>query len=91
MGIGAKICKSQRRLFFESGPEPHMTPFPTWRIWLAIAALMMGVVLVIYFEPFSRLTGDREALTDVRGIQTLRDQFNRDAGKARLILLLSPT
>ena len=65
-----------------------MSPFLSRRSWLATAALLMGVLLVIYFKPLGH---GREVLTDVQGIQTLRAQFNRDAGKARLILLLSPT
>jgi hypothetical protein len=30
-------------------------------------------------------------LTDLNNITELRDQFNRDAGKVRVLLLLSPT
>lgn len=71
--------------------EPHMPSFISRRSWLATAALLMGVLLVIYFKPFSPFTRSGEVLTDVQGIQTLREQFNRDAGKTRLILLLSPT
>jgi hypothetical protein len=68
-----------------------MSPFLSMRNWLAVSALLMGVLLAIYFKPLSQLTRGRETLTDIRGIQTLRAQFNRDAGKTRLILLLSPT
>ena len=65
-----------------------MPSFLSSRSRLATAAILMGVLLVIYFKPFGR---GSEVLTDVQGIQTLREQFNRDAGKTRLILLLSPT
>jgi hypothetical protein len=61
------------------------------RNWLALAALLGGALLVLYFEPQSQLTFGREPLTEIRSIETLRDQFNRDAGKIRLIMLLSPT
>jgi len=30
-------------------------------------------------------------LTDINDIETLRTQFNKDVGKTRLILLVSPT
>lgn len=32
-----------------------------------------------------------ETLTDIQHIDTLREQFNRDQGQPRLILLVSPT
>ena len=31
------------------------------------------------------------AIQDLRGLDELRTMFNRDVGKARLVLLLSPT
>jgi hypothetical protein len=35
-------------------------------------------------------TGAREVI-ELERVSALRDQFNRDSGKARVILLLSPT
>jgi hypothetical protein len=58
---------------------------------LAFAALLMSVLLVIHFKPQSQLTAAQKPLTDIQNIETLRAQFNRDAGKTRLIMLLSPT
>jgi hypothetical protein len=58
---------------------------------LALVALLIGVLLVISFEPQSKLASGGEPLTDIQSIETLRAQFNRDAGKTRLIMLLSPT
>jgi hypothetical protein len=58
---------------------------------LALAALLAGLLLVLYFMPQSELAPARDSLTEIRTIETLRAQFNRDAGKTRLILLLSPT
>jgi hypothetical protein len=33
----------------------------------------------------------RESLIDLAGVEPLRQQFERDAGKSRLLVLLSPT
>jgi len=41
--------------------------------------------------PQSQLAPARDPLSEIQTIETLRAQFNRDAGKTRLILLLSPT
>ena len=58
---------------------------------LALAALLAGILLVLYFVPQSQLAPARDPLSEIQTIETLRAQFNRDAGKTRLILLLSPT
>ena len=58
---------------------------------LAVAVLLVGILLVLYFEPQSQLAPGTDPLTDIQSIETLRTQFNQDAGKTRLIMLLSPT
>jgi hypothetical protein len=58
---------------------------------LALAVLLVGVLLFIYFEPQSQLAPGRDPLTDIQNIETLRAQFNHDKGKTRLIMLLAPT
>jgi len=58
---------------------------------LAFAALLISVLLAIHFKPQSQLAAAQKPLTDIQSIETLRDQFNSDAGKTRLIMLLSPT
>ena len=58
---------------------------------LALAALLAGVLLLVYLRPRSQLVSERGPLKEIQSIETLRAQFNRDAGKTRLILLLSPT
>ena len=68
-----------------------MNPNLSKRNLLALAALLIGVLLVIYFESQSQLAPEREPLKDIQSIETLRAQFNRDVGKTRLIILLSPT
>jgi hypothetical protein len=58
---------------------------------LALAAILTGMLLVLYFETRPRLAPGQAPLTDIRNIDTLRTQFNQDFGKTRLIILLSPT
>jgi hypothetical protein len=56
-----------------------------------VIILLVAVTLVIYFETRPRIAPGQEPLTDIQNIETLRTQFNSDAGKIRLILLASPT
>ena len=58
---------------------------------LAFAALLISVLLVIHFKPQSQFPAAQKPLTDIQNIETLRAQFNRDAGKTRLIMLMVPT
>ena len=55
--------------------------------------LAAGVVLAACTLPHQELDAESttSALQDVRGVDDLRDRFNRDAGHVRLVLLLSPT
>jgi hypothetical protein len=63
---------------------------------MRIVAALLGTLLVSsgYFPsadgPASVATAAPE-LTDLRGVDELRSLFNNDAGKVRLVLLLSPT
>ncbi|HYX82471.1 MAG TPA: hypothetical protein VE714_08770 [Gemmatimonadales bacterium] len=61
---------------------------------LATAAIAT-VILVVAYSPQSHgansATRAAEPLTDLRSVDELRSLFNQDAGKVRLILLLSPT
>ena len=59
-------------------------------IFVAII-LLVAVMLGIYLETRPRIAPGQEPLTDIQNIETLRMQFNSDAGKTRLILLISPT
>jgi hypothetical protein len=68
-----------------------MNPNLSKRNLLALAALLIGIFLVVYWKPRPQLASNREPLKEIQSIETLRDQFNRDAGKTRLIMLLSPT
>ena len=54
---------------------------------ILLAALLLGV----YFETRPRLAPEQQPLTDIQNVEDLRAQFNKDVGKTRLILLVSPT
>jgi hypothetical protein len=56
-----------------------------YRRLAAIALLALGAAS-------SACRGTPQAtLSDIPGIEALREQFNADAGKPRVVLLLSPT
>ena len=69
----------------------RMKRFLSKRNLLALAVLLIGVLLVIYFETRPRLVPGQEPLADIQNMETLRAQFNRDVGQTRLIILVSPT
>lgn len=48
-------------------------------------------LLLHYLETRPRLAPGQAPLADISNIQALREQFNRDVGETRLILLVSPT
>jgi hypothetical protein len=56
----------------------------------AVAILVIGVSQAGR-GPLSRPLAAAPSLTDLRSPDELRTQFNRDAGKVRLVLLVSPT
>ena len=68
-----------------------MSKFLSKRSVLAGAILIIALLLGIYLETRPRLAPGQEPLIDIQNIETLRAQFNKDVGKARLILLVSPT
>ena len=61
------------------------------RSLIVLAAILAGMLLLLYFETRRRLAPGQAPLTDIQNIETLRAQFNRDAGQTRLIILVSPT
>jgi hypothetical protein len=61
------------------------------RTIIVIAVFLVSVLIAVYVETRPRLAPRQEPLTDIASIETLRTQFNRDAGFPRLILLASPT
>ena len=68
-----------------------MNKFPPKRSIIVILVLLATVVLGVYIQTRPRLAPGQEPLTDIQNIETLRTQFNKDVGKTRLILLVSPT
>lgn len=71
--------------------EAHMNRFLSKRSVFALIILVIALLLGIYLETRPRLAPGQEPLTDIQNIGILRAQFNRDVGKTRLILLVSPT
>jgi hypothetical protein len=68
-----------------------MNKIPSKRSIIAILVLLATVVLGVYIQTRPRLAPGQEPLTDIQNIETLRAKFNKDVGKTRLILLVSPT
>ena len=56
-------------------------------LFVFLGTLLLGV----YIQTRPRLVPGQKPLTDIQNIETLRAQFNKDAGKTRLIILVSPT
>jgi hypothetical protein len=68
-----------------------MNRVPSKRSSFVIAILLAGLLLAVYLETRPRLAPGQAPLADISDIETLRSQFNRDVGKTRLIILVSPT
>ena len=59
---------------------------------IAIGSILLtGIGLAIYLDTRLQPVTENTPLAEIRNIKMLRDQFNGDAGKTRLILLMSPT
>ena len=63
----------------------------TGRGIFALAVLLSSILLVVYYETRPRIAPGQAPLADISSIDTLHAQFNKDAGKTRLIILVSPT
>jgi hypothetical protein len=71
-----------------------MNKFPSKSIGKPIFALILLIVVIllgIYLETRPRIAPGQGPIKDIQNIETLRAQFNQDAGKTRLIILVSPT
>jgi hypothetical protein len=68
-----------------------MNKFLTKRSMIALFVLFVAVLLGVYVQTRPRLATGQKPLADIQSIETLRTQFNKDVGKTRLIILVSPT
>jgi hypothetical protein len=68
-----------------------MNRFRSKRNIFTLTVLLAAIFLAIYFETRPRLAPGQAPLADISNIETLRTQFNQDAGKTRLVILVSPT
>ena len=68
-----------------------MNRFLSKRNILVLTVFLAAILLAIYFETRPRIAPGQAPLADISNIETLRTQFNRDTGKTRLIILVSPT
>ena len=68
-----------------------MKRFSSMRAIAIVAILVASIWMAIYLDTRLRPAPDEAPLVEIKNIKTLRDRFNQDAGKTRLILLLSPT
>ena len=57
---------------------------------MLIAAVLLAAVAAAVVGLSSR-PGPNVSLKDLNNLAELREQFNKDAGKVRVLLLLSPT
>ncbi len=58
---------------------------------LILIVILASAFWVIYLMTRPQLAPGQKPLTDIHTIETLRMQFNQDAGNTRLIILVSPT
>lgn len=68
-----------------------MNRFLSKRNIFVLLFLLSAILLGTYLENRPRIAPGQGPLKDIQNIESLRTQFNQDAGKTRLILLLSPT
>ena len=68
-----------------------MSRFLSKRSIVVLSVLLGTLLLGVYIQTRPRLAPGQKPLTDIQNLETLRAQFNKDAGKTRLIILVSPT
>ena len=69
----------------------HKINFPSKRGLFILVVICAGAIWLLYSATQTQLAADQKSLVDIRDIETLRDQFNDDLGKIRLVILLNPT
>ena len=78
-------------VWFLGGGWAYMNKFLSKRSTFVILVLLSTVLFGIYVQTRPQLLPGQEPLTDIKHIETVRTQFNKDVGKVRLILLAAPT
>lgn len=68
-----------------------MSKFLSKRSMVVFLVLLGTLLLGVYVQTRPRLAPRQKPLADIQSIETLRTQFNKGAGKTRLIILVSPT
>ena len=68
-----------------------MSRFLSKRSIVVLSVLLGTLLFGVYVQTRPRLAPGQKPITDIQNIETLRTQFNKDAGKTRLIILVSPT
>jgi hypothetical protein len=68
-----------------------MSRFLSKRSIVVLSVLLGTLLFGVYVQTCPRLAPGQKPITDIQNIETLRTQFNKDAGKTRLIILVSPT
>ena len=61
------------------------------RLTIAVAVMVATAGYLAYPRIKLAMSGQSVQLTDVSNVDSLRTQFNQDAGSPRLILVVSPT
>jgi hypothetical protein len=64
---------------------------PIMRVIAISTLLLVGIGMAIYLDTRLQPVTEDSSLIEIKNIKTLSTRFNQDAGKTRLILLLSPT
>lgn len=80
---GAEKCRYERAL--------SMNRSLSRRSLILLLVFLASLSIAIYVLSRPRPVPGQHPLTDIQSIETLQTQFNRDAGKTRLILIASPT
>jgi hypothetical protein len=73
-------------------PRPHPPRNPAVRQPLLFARTVLHLVLLLSVALATGCRSNRApTLSDLSGVEALKTRFNADAGKPRIVLLLSPT
>ena len=71
--------------------ESHQNQYWSKRGLLVFLGILASAFWVMHVVAQPQLIPGQKSLTDIQNIKTLRAQFNRDAGRIRLIMLVVPT